>query len=212
MSEIIQQRSDEWFEQRRGKCTASELYKIMGVRGFGETGESYTFDKACEVVFGLPDEDEQIITWDMLRGQQLEPLAFSKFKELKELDFLEVKESQFIDFNDYSGASPDGFVSNNSNLEIKCPKRNNFFKIVAMEHEAINKNYIYQMQFQMMATNTDKTYFFNYYIDKGFEMWHELEVYPDEKIIKTINERLEMFSEKRENYINLINKNKQFNL
>lgn len=210
MSEIIQQRSNEWFELRRGKATASELYKIMGVRGFGETGETYTFDKACEVVFGLPDEDEQTETWDMRRGQQLEPLAFNKFQELKELDFLEVKTSEFVSYNDYSGASPDGLVSNNFNLEIKCPRRNKFFKIVALHSDAIDKNYIYQMQFQMMSTNTDGTYFFNYYIDKGFEMWHEIEVYPDEKIVKTINERLEMFSEKREDYINKINQNKQF--
>lgn len=210
MSETIQQRSNEWFEQRRGKCTASELHKIMGVKGFGETGETYTFEKACEIVFGLPDDDEKITTFDMLRGQQLEPLAFNKLKEIKELDFLEVEASEFILYNDYSGASPDGKVSNNYNVEIKCPKRNNFFKIVALEEKAIKKEYFLQMQFQMMTTKTEGTYFFNYYIDKGFEMWHEIEVLPCEKTIKLIDERLKMFYEKREGYINLIKKNKQF--
>ena len=62
------------------------------------------------------------------------------------------------------------------------------------------------MQFQMMSTKTEKTYFFNYYIDKGFEMWHEIEVYPDDKIIKLIDERLLMFYDKREDYIDYLNK------
>ena len=62
MSEM-EQRSDDWFSQRQGKCTASEIYKILGVRGFGETGETYTFDKACEMIFGLPSEEERIDTF-----------------------------------------------------------------------------------------------------------------------------------------------------
>ena len=194
MSEITQ-RTDEWFNHRLGKCTASEIHKILGIKGFGETGETYTFEKACEIVFGLPDEDEQIETRDTRRGKELEPLAFSKFKELKEFDFLEVENVGFINYNNYSGASPDGKVSNNSNLEIKCPRRNKFFKLIVKGFDAI-----------------DKTYFFNYYIDKGFEMWHEIEVYPDDKIIKLIDERLLMFYDKREDYIHQIKKNQQFGL
>lgn len=211
MSEITQ-RTEEWFNHRLGKCTASEIHKILGIKGFGETGETYTFEKACEIVFGLPDEDEQIETWDTRRGKELEPLAFSKFKELKEFDFLEVENIGFINYNNYSGASPDGKVSNNSNLEIKCPRRNKFFKLIVKGFDAIDKTYLHQMQFQMMSTKTEKTYFFNYYIDKGFEMWHEIEVYPDDKIIKLIDERLLMFYDKREDYIHQIKKNQQFGL
>ena len=208
---MIEQRSNDWFELRRGRATASEIHKIMGIKGFGETGESYTFEKACEIVFGLPEEKETT-NKDLIRGTELEPFAFAKFQEIKDNEFLDVTESEFILYNDYSGASPDGLVSDNSNLEIKCPQRNNFFKIIALGKDAIKKDYLYQMQFQMMATNTNKTYFFNYCIDKGIEMWHELQVFPDEKIIKKIDERLLMFFEKREEYIHKINTNKQFNI
>ena len=43
-------------------------------------------------------------------------------------------------------------------------------------------------------------------------MWHEIEVYPDDKIIKLIDERLLMFYDKREDYIHQIKKNQQFGL
>lgn len=208
----IEQRSNDWYSQRQGKCTASEIHKILGVKGFGQTGETYTFEKACEVVFGLPSEEEKIDTWDTRRGIELEPLAFDKFSELKDFEFLQVEKCGSFDYNDYSSASPDGLVSDNSVLEIKCPRRNKFFNIIGNGIDAIDKEYMFQMQFQMMATSREKAYFFNYYIDKGFEMWHEIEVYPNEKIINLINERLEMFLDKRENYINQIKNNIQFTL
>ena len=155
------------------------------------------------------EEDEEYFIFAG-RGIQLEPLAFDKFAELKDFDFLEVEKCGSFNYNDYSSASPDGLVSDNSILEIKCPRREKFFKIISKGTEIVDKNYIYQMQFQMMCTQREKAYFFNYYLDRGFEMWHELEFYPDNKIMKLIDERLLMFYEKREDYINQIKQNMQF--
>ena len=42
------QRSEEWFKQREGRATASEIHKLMGIKGLGETGKTYAFEKAIE--------------------------------------------------------------------------------------------------------------------------------------------------------------------
>ncbi|WP_448607612.1 lambda exonuclease family protein [Paenimyroides ceti] len=206
----IQQRTKEWFELRTGRATGSEISKILGIKTFGLTGESYAYEKACEMVFGLPDEEESFESFDMIRGRELEPLAFNKFKELKEFDFLDVSETTFIPYGEYAGASPDGFVSDNSSLEIKCPRRNKFFRYIAFGKDEISKEYYSQMQMQMLCAKTDRTYYFNYYIDNGFEMWHEIVVERDEEHIDFIKSRLDMFKEKRDSYIDSIKKNMQF--
>lgn len=154
------QRSDEWIEQRRGKFSASEIYKILGIKGLGETGKSYAIEKAIEQLYGK--FEESFISYDMQHGIDTEPLAFAKFKELKGLDFLEVTNCGFFEYCENSGASPDGLVSDNAILEIKCPKSTTFFKLVATNE--IDQKYYAQMQMQMLCTDAIKGYFFNYLI------------------------------------------------
>ena len=90
------QRSEDWFEARKGRFTASDIHKLLGVRGLGQTGESYIFEKAVEEVFGLEDKEDEFVSKDIQRGVTLEPLAFRKFKELKEFDFLDIQETTFF--------------------------------------------------------------------------------------------------------------------
>ena len=203
------QRSEEWFDARKGRFTASNIHKLLGVKGLGETGKSYIFEKAIEQVFGL-DEEDNFTSFDMQRGITLEPLAFRKFKELKELEFIEVQEATFFSYGLDAGASPDGLVGSNEILEIKCPRPTKFFNLVAKGIEAIDKEYIAQMQMQMLCTNSVKAYFFNYILFNGVEMWHEIEVNRDEKMIELIKERIIEATELKKDYICKLNNNKQF--
>lgn len=205
---MSQQRSEEWYEMRLGRFTASRISEILGVQGLGLTGEGYAFDKACEIVFG-EDEDDRFVSFDMQRGIDLEPMAFRKFKELKSMDFIDVEEAFFFPYKDYGGASPDG-VYFESCLEIKCPKAKKFFKLVAQGEKAIDKKYIDQMQFQMLCSNSKQCSFFNYIIFKGQEMWHEIIVKRDEIRIKFIEERLPIAVKKRDEYVKLLQTKKQF--
>jgi len=200
------QRIDEWYNERLGKFTASEIYKLMGKQGLGETGKTYAFEKAIEELFGTLEEN--FVSYDMERGIELEPLAFNKFKELKSLDFIEVSKCGFIELNENAGASPDGLVSYDAILEIKCPRPNTFFKLVA-EGE-IDKKYMYQMQMQMMSTNRIKAHFFNYIVFEGIEYWHEIIINRDESICDLIWDRIIEAEEIKKEYINKINNNKQF--
>lgn len=200
------QRIDSWKQQRYGKFTASEIIKILGVRGLGETGKSYAIEKAIESLYG--EFEENYISYDMQNGIDTEPLAFAKFKELKELEFLEVTNCGFFENCEHSGASPDGLVSDNAILEIKCPKSSTFFKLVATNE--IDPKYYAQMQMQMLATNRNKAYFFNYLIHEGTEYHHEIIVERDGVMIHKIKERLQEVIEIKNEYINEINNNRQW--
>jgi len=201
-----EQRSDEWINERLGKFTASETHKLMGIKGLGETGKTYAFDKAIETLFG--ETEESFLSYDMQRGVELEPLAFKKFKELKELKFLSVENCGFFHECENTGASPDGLVSDNAVLEIKCPKANTFFKLVLSNE--IDKKYFYQMQKQMKSTNRDKAYFFNYIVLDGVEYWHEIEVPRCQKTIDLIGEREKEAIALKAKYIEQIKSNQQF--
>jgi exodeoxyribonuclease (lambda-induced) len=205
----MKQRSKEWFDARLGRFTASRISELLGVRGLGLTGENYAFEKACELVYGV-DEEEDFETFDMKRGTELEPIAFRKFKELKEFEFLDVKEATFFPFGENAGSSPDGLVGEDAILEIKCPRSKKFFKLVALGAEAIDSGYYDQMQMQMMCTNSNRCYFFNYIIFKCKEMWHEIIVERDEKRIEFIKQRIIEATKLRDEFISYLTNNQQF--
>lgn len=203
------QRSENWHNERLGKFTASEIHKLLGKQGLGLTGEAYCFEKACEIVFGI-DEEESFISSDMQRGINLEPLAFDKFKELKELDFIEVKEAYFFPLGENAGASPDGIVGSDAVLEIKCPRSKKFFRLVSDGGKAIDSEHYAQMQMQMMCSNSERAHFFNYIIFKGVEMWHEIIVDRDNEMIYKIKKRIEEATIIRDQFVQYLINHKQF--
>jgi putative phage-type endonuclease len=200
------QRSDEWRQARFGKFSASEISKLLGIRGLGETGKSYAIDKAIEQLYG--EMEETFTSYDMQRGIDLEPLAFAKFKEIKELEFIELKECSSFTFGDNAIATPDGLVGEDAILEIKCPRSTTFFELVATNE--VDKKYYAQMQMQMLATDRNKAYFFNYLVHEGKEYWHEILVERDEVMIELIKNRILEATEIKNEFINKLNINKQW--
>lgn len=183
--ESNEQRSQEWFDERLGKFTASRISELLGVKALGLTGEGYAMEMAIEELFG---KEESFMSYDMQRGVELEPLAFNQFKEKKALEFISVDNCGFFKHCEDSGASPDGLVGEDAVLEIKCPTRKTFFKLKLTNE--IDAKYFAQMQMQMLATNRNKAYFFNYIIIDGVEHTHEIEVERCGVTIARIKERL----------------------
>lgn len=203
------QRSNEWFNERVGRFTGSQISNLMGIKGLGKTGESYAFKLASEIVFGRDKEDD-FVSFDMQRGIDLEPLAFRKFKELKALDFINVEETSFWGYGKDAGASPDGIVGTDAALEIKCPKPLKFFNLIAGGIDEIDSNYIDQMQMEMLCTKSVRCHFFNYIIYNGVEMWHEIIVPRDEALIELMIKRIEEAKILRDNFVIQLRNNKQF--
>lgn len=207
--EAHEQRSPEWFSMRLGKFTASEIHKLLGIKGLGQTGKTYCFEKACELVFGK-DENDDFTSFDLKRGVELEPIAFRKFQELKQEDFIDIQTTTFFPYGENAGASPDGLVGDDAILEIKCPRSNKFFNLVAGGVEEIDKDYIAQMQMQMLCSNSKQCHFFNYIIFNGVEMWHEIIVERDEVMIELIKTRIAEAIVIRDNFIVELKNNQQF--
>lgn len=180
----------------------------MGVGGLGKTGKTYAFEMACDYVMGLdPDDDYQ--SYDMRNGIELEPYAYVHFEDSVKSDFIKVDKCGFITINDYTGGSPDGIVDGKDPLEIKCPKRNKFLRLVA--DGVIDQLYIDQMQHQMWMLKSEKAYFYNYIVFNGVEYGHKIIVPRDEARIDLMKVRLKEAIELREEFINKLTKNKQWN-
>lgn len=211
MLHSAEQRTEDWFKIREGRFTASQISRLLGKGTLKRTKDSidtYAFEKAVESIYGR--EEELYISEDMKRGITLEPLAFKLIQDLKGYEFLEVKETGFHKHGNHAGASPDGLISDNSVLEIKCPRRNKFFKIVANGIDEIDSAYVAQMQMQMMCTDTEKAYFLNYYLENNIQHWHEIIIPRDKEMISLIKERIEEATEIKLEYIKKIKENSQF--
>lgn len=204
----VDQRSIEWYDLRAGKFTSSRINDLMGIKGLGKTGETHAFEKAVEIVEGI-DQEDSYTSFDMARGVELEPYAFDKFSELKEMEFLTVSKCGFFELPNLStGGSPDGLVSDNSVLEIKCPKPNKFFRLIT--DGIIDQCYIDQMQHQMFVTGAKQAYFFNYCIYNGIPKWHEIIVPRDEERIKLMELRILQAVEIRDEFVQVLKDNIQY--
>lgn len=205
------QRSDDWFHQRLGRFTASVVHDLMGAKGLGDTGRSLAFEKAVEIFFGR-DESWDVESWDMKRGNNLEPEAFEAFKKIMARRFIEVKKAAFFPNGDNSGSSPDGLVGKDAIVEIKCPRPNKFFRLVKDGEKAIESSHITQMQKQMHDTNSTHCHYFNYIIWNDSPMFHEIVVQANTEYQNRIEERIAEAVIIRDQYVKELRNNIQFKL
>jgi putative phage-type endonuclease len=145
----IIQGSPEWFAQRLGKVTASRLADVMAKVKAGEAAgrANYRAELVAERLTGK--QQEGFTNAAMKWGTECEPLARAAY----EAEFgLLVVETGMVSHPTIamSGASPDGLVSIDGLLEIKCPETKSHIDTV-LSGEAPAK-YIPQMQWQMACT------------------------------------------------------------
>lgn len=143
--EQLEQGSDEWFEVRRGKLTASHANTI---KANGKGLDTYCMDKAVEVF--SEEREEHISNVHTRRGNELEPVAKAHYEVRKGV---EVKEIGFAEYNDYVGVSPDGLVGDDGLIEIKCPAGKGF--MYALLGSKIDSKYYDQMQMQMLVLDRE---------------------------------------------------------
>lgn len=159
---MIQQRTPEWFEQRRGKPSASQFSKILTSKGTpSRSQESYARELVLDRLgFPRPEFDNPA----MAVGREREPLAVLAFEMLTGI---ETSEAPFI-LNKCGrwGASPDRLIQNELGeteaiLEIKCPMEKTHLK--NLESQSVPSHYFPQVQGQMIVSGVDRGYFFSYH-------------------------------------------------
>ena len=148
-----EQRSPEWFAQRKGRVTGSRVGAILGLNPW-QTREDVMramvreyhkapseFEGNIATGYGNAHEDEAILDFELETG-------------------LTVEETGFHIYEDWAGASPDGLIQEDAILEVKCPyglRNGGEFKSAKDQ-----QHYFAQIQWEMMCTGRSKAYFFQW--------------------------------------------------
>jgi len=139
----MDQRSDEWFEARRGKITASKIADVM-MKKTTAGYRNYRAQLMCERLTGQVAESfsNAAMQW----GTDTEPQARAAYEFYSGLEVVEIG---FVDHPsiENTGASPDGLVADDGMIEIKCP--NTATHLETLLGGPIPSKYYDQMQWQM---------------------------------------------------------------
>lgn len=140
----IQQQTPEWFAVRALKMTASHAQAIATN---GKGLETYT-DEVVSSYYSSA-ERELYSNADMDRGNELEPIA----RGVYELETgCEVEEVGFIEYDKYTGCSPDGLVGTDGGIEIKALSDIVYFRHLMNGPDEIDTKYIWQVQMNLLIT------------------------------------------------------------
>lgn len=146
------QGSPEWFAERCGRVTASRVADVIArtKSGYSSSRDNYMAELLVERLTGQP-----VPTYSnaaMQRGSELEPEARVAYELLTGY---EVEQIGFVPHPliAQSGASPDGLIGADGLVEIKCP--NTATHLDTLLQQAVPKNYLTQMQWQMACTKRD---------------------------------------------------------
>lgn len=176
----VEQNSPEWDALRIGRFTASNFGDLF----MGEKTKGYKdliYRVAFERLTGEKADTGFTNKWTD-RGHELEAEA----KGWYELEtYNKVHNGGFFEYNDWIGASPDGFVGNDIVFEGKAPKFNT--QIGYLLYKGLPDIYYYQVHGQMLVTNRQLCHFVSYH-PKFKNLF--LEIKRDKEIDELILEKL----------------------
>lgn len=144
----MEQRTEEWFQARLGKVTASKLGDVLAQTKTGESAyrRNYRMQLVTE---RLTNKVTNIfVNQAMQHGIDYEDEARNgyifKYGDVEEVGFIDHPEINM------SGASPDGLVGDDGMIEIKCKQPQNHAETL-LTHD-IPINHQYQMSWQMACS------------------------------------------------------------
>ena len=139
---LPEQRSDEWFEFRKSRITASELATIFNANTF-MSKEELILSKC-----GYNQEMDQFALDICQHGVIFEPIATLLYEQKNNCTVIEFGCLPHPDY-DYIAASPDGITPEGVMLEIKCPMKRDIIGIPRIY-------YWYQMQLQLEVADLNR--------------------------------------------------------
>lgn len=185
----LEQGSDQWFSLRTGILTASNMTCLLvngkGKGGFGDAAYTLMNQLVGERFTGEPaDKFEGNRHTD--RGHELEPVAREFVSERLGIEIIDCG----IILNHGCGYSPDGLVGDNGLVEIKTklPK----LQVAVILGGVIPAEHMVQCQVGIWLSERDHLDFASFY--PGMPLFHQ-RTYPDEVMIKKLEERSKLFYE-----------------
>ena len=145
----MEQGSQEWFEARLGHVTASCIADVMAQIKTGEAAAraNYRAQLVAERLTRQPQESysNAAMQW----GIDNEPFARSAYEIA---NGVMVDQVGFVKHPtiEFAGASPDGLISDDGMIEIKCPNTQTHIDYCVTGN--IPRKYVLQMQWQMECT------------------------------------------------------------
>lgn len=189
----MEQRSEQWFEIRRGKLTASRIADATAKTktGWGASRKNLMAELVAERLTGASANGytNAAMQW----GIDVEPDARAAYEFMRDADVVEVG---FIDHPNIpmSGASPDGLVGDDGMVEIKCPQTATH--IDTLLGAPIADKYVKQMQWQMACAGRQWVDFVSYDPRMPEELrLHTERVGRDDKIIAELESQAREFLE-----------------
>lgn len=199
----MQQRSDEWFQARVGKVSASRIGDLMArnqprkgqtVGAWSARRNNYLAEKIAERITGKPRDRKRIASLD--HRVELEPDARAAY------EFYFEQKIELIGFVDHpripnAGASPDGLIGTDGGIEIKCCDAEGHLEIITAD--AIDPDYFYQCHFNIACTERDWWAFTAFNPDMPEELKvHRKILERDDQLIATIETNVIQFLEEVE--------------
>ncbi|WP_348826492.1 lambda exonuclease family protein [Halomonas sp. RT37] len=188
----LEQGSPEWLEARLGIVTMSRLSALLvngkSASGFGKDAYTYMNQLIGERITGELDDSFQG-NRHTERGHELEPLARQLYADTTGNEAEEVG----IILNHGAGYSPDGLVSNDGLIEIKTKQPKHQIEVLLAGE--IPKDHIAQCQGGLWISEREWIDFVSYW--PGMPLFVK-RAYRDEKMIRTIAERVDAFYEEME--------------
>jgi len=164
----IDQGTDAWHHLRKGKITGTTLKAIMGTH---KARQDAIYEIISErLMLGVDTEYEN----PMDRGTRLEPEAISAFefdtgKVVERTGFCESDDNELIAY------SPDGIISDEEDLEVKCMGGKNHIKMWLM-NEVPDEYYWQLIQAFVVNPKLQKRNFVGYNPDIPTHPLHIIEV------------------------------------
>jgi len=162
---MIEQLTEEWFQQRLGKVTASRISDVIAKTktGVSTSRQNYLIQLVSERLTGK--KGESFVNQAMLDGIERESAARALYMLNRDVSVTEVG---FFDHPVIinSGASPDGAVNAEEDgkyaglIEIKCPIETTHTN--TLMSKSVPSKYIPQMQWQLACTNASWVDFVSY--------------------------------------------------
>lgn len=164
----MDQRSDEWFQIRKGKVTGTVLKNIMGTP---KARQDAIYDMVAQrLTIGIDDGDENA----MDRGVRLEGEALKMFELETGLD-VELVGFAEDETNPLIANSPDGLIGENEAVEIKCMGGKNHVKLW-LTNEVPDEYWWQVVQYFVVNPKLEKLYFVGYNPDIPVHPYHCIEV------------------------------------
>lgn len=162
----MEQRTQEWFEQRKSRITGSRVGAILGMSPWQKPSD--VLRAMVREYHGAPSEFLGSVATD--HGNNNEQRALLAF--MRESG-LEVEQCGFFAYGELMGASPDGLTSDGGVLELKVPFGLRNEQAAQFKPLADQPHYASQVQMEMLAAGRTHAWFAQYVAPKGDPLSHD---------------------------------------